>query len=200
MITALGRVRPVPRGDFSLSAVYESLDIVFSGGASFIAKHNAPFTGIPLSNLDYWQLLVSSFSGSSAVNDLYPIGIVISLKVSISPATLFPGTTWEAIPEGTFLMAGGATKVPGGGLNSGYGGSATHTLTEAELPNAPIMSDSGYYMRLSVGGYALPASGSTKYTLTGTISDSDKLRVGGSGAAHNNLPPYRTYYMWERTA
>lgn len=122
----------------------------------------------------------------------YEIGDILITLNSTSPATRFPGTTWAAL-EGVFLLGADGTNYEAGDT----GGAATHTLTKAELPS--------YDLDIYVGTYKL------YYTQTnapsgngvggmGTTGASFMAKSGGSGSAHNNMPPYKTVYMWERTA
>lgn len=61
-------------------------------------------------------------------NTIYPIGAIYLSTVSTPPSTLFGGT-WSQI-QNMFLLAAGTSYAAGT-----TGGSATHTLTTAELPS-----------------------------------------------------------------
>ena len=132
----------------------------------------------------------------------HPVGSVWTSKSPTSPATLFGGA-WEAIPEGAFLMSGGATRVPGGGLDSGYGGSETHAHAEGSL-TAAIGGKAGesylYWRNQSspyTSTYRMPLSGILAANASEMTTGSD---VYGTTAPGGSLPPWRAYYMWERTA
>lgn len=64
---------------------------------------------------------------SSVFNAIYPVGSIYTSTDSTSPASRFGGT-WERIQD-RFLLTAGSTYAAGN-----TGGSATHTLTVAELP------------------------------------------------------------------
>lgn len=105
---------------------------------------------------------------------------------------VYGGDTWTKI-EGMFLL-GQSSSYP---INS-TGGEATHTLTGNEMPNHthankvntqfhPQKDPSNTY------GSAWAVDGATNnlnYSMT----------YAGGGAAHNNMPPYKAVYIWERTA
>lgn len=55
--TVLGRVKPIPRGEWSNSAPYTELDIVSHDGSSYIALQDVP-SGTALSNTSYWDCIV----------------------------------------------------------------------------------------------------------------------------------------------
>jgi hypothetical protein len=95
------------------------------------------------------------------------------------------GGTWEKLPQGTFIRAAGATA-------GGTGGEASHVLTVSEMP-----SHSHPYSRPvgNVGGW--PSIGTGSLTLVG---ETQSTSATGSGAAHNNLPPYKDCHVYERTA
>lgn len=61
----LGRVRPVPRGDWSADADYNILDIVTLQGASYIATRNVP-AGTALEDGAYWQALAEPVAAEEA--------------------------------------------------------------------------------------------------------------------------------------
>ena len=74
------------------------------------------------------------------------------------------------------------------------GGSTTHTLTNAQMPNHThgLPSNIGYY----VGG-----GGQFSFnSVSGGNGNFWNNNTGGSGssAAHNNLQPYITVYFWKR--
>jgi len=156
-------------------------------------------------------------------NLIYPVGSIYMSANSTSPATLFGGT-WERIQD-RFLLAAGSTYAAGG-----FGGEATHTLTEAELPNHRhtfttdsagdhthsldrVLGNSGGNWTGDTAG-DLSGSGrkfgyiDSKYgvkTVTDTGSGGAHTHTGttngtGGNGKHNNMPPYLTVYMWKRTA
>ena len=97
-------------------------------------------------------------------------------------------TTWTQL-EGVFLLGADATYTAGS-----TGGEAEHTLTTAEMPShnhslacrwSGTTGSSGTLGQMDGGGYS--SSG------IGTNST-------GGGQAHNNMPPYKAVYIWERTA
>ena len=133
------------------------------------------------------------------LNMVYPVGSIYMSVNSTSPASLFGGT-WERIKD-RFLLASGDTHAAGS-----TGGEEQHKLTISELPPhnhavAPLGAKGG-----TNGNYEAP----DKY---GAMSGADTLNLSGGNAfyvrntsivgerqAHNNMPPYLTVYMWQRTA
>jgi len=111
------------------------------------------------------------------------------------PATLFGGT-WVLLTSGTFPVAGAATGdyIPGD-ATKGEGGEATHTLSSAEIPahNHPIPAKSGASGFGAWGNVAFPSN-------TGTGTSMNTSNSSGGGGAHNNMPPWKAYYIWEKTA
>ena len=106
---------------------------------------------------------------------------------STSPATRFPGTAWAAI-GGRFLI--GADGVYAAGST---GGEAAHIITIAEMPShghnafaqpvSPAVAWGGVYGARDNGAAYITPTGFT-----------------GGDAAHNNMPPYLSVYIWKRTA
>ena len=149
-------------------------------------------SGIQLGSISITQLLLMA----------HPIGSIYSSTAATSPADLFGGT-WERI-KGAFIWG-----IEDGEQAGITGGEATHTLTEAELPNIwgnlynfalQNSTDSvgvGGKFKLNTGtmysGYATEGSQSD------TRSDSVNFSFGG-GQPHNNMPPYYGAYVWRRTA
>lgn len=122
---------------------------------------------------------------------IYPIGSIYISTNATNPATIFGGE-WEQIKD-TFLLSAGDT------YNAGdTGGEATHTLTVDEMP-----SHTHDYRRQNM--FANDTSPSYGYNAYSSRDASQAVKRDttsgtGGGQAHNNMPPYLTVYMWERTA
>lgn len=152
--------------------------------------------------------LTIGYSTKSEIVDLvYPVGSLYWSSKPTSPATLFGGT-WVQIKD-KFILAAGDSYAQGA-----TGGEATHTLTVAEMPShnhsASSNSTGAHSHELTMGynvadgtgwGKYLPGSDRKLTTNTaGAHSHTITVNNRGSGNAHNNMPPYVTYYCWERTA
>ncbi len=149
---------------------------------------------------------------SALINMLYPIGSVKITTSSANPSTYITGTTW---------VAWGAGKVPVGVDTSDNdfktaektGGEKTHTLTTNEMPAHTHSNAIRFYYPGAEGSFAynagdiLVSTSSADITYKSTAGTSDKAssnvftdKIAGNSAAHNNLQPYITCYMWKRTA
>lgn len=126
--------------------------------------------------------LVKAVIDENAWKVVYPVGSIYMSVNSTSPSTLFGGT-WEQLKD-VFLLAAGDTYSAGS-----TGGEATHTLTVDEVP--------AHSHGIGVTSTAYGGSGSSYFVKSG--SDLNTTYTGG-GAAHNNMPPYLTVYMWKRVA
>lgn len=108
---------------------------------------------------------------------------------SVSPQT-FLGGTWSRIQD-RFLLCAGSTYTAGN-----TGGSATHTLSVAEMPShshtvtIPRTSGTPYFYQNTAATNCFTYDGNNSFTTSSS----------GSGAAHNNMPPYLVVYCWTRTA
>lgn len=126
---------------------------------------------------------------STILSKVYPVGSIYMSVNSASPATLFGGT-WERIKD-QFLLAAGDKYAAGK-----TGGEATHTLTENEIPahrHSIWFPNAGGEQSAAIG-YPEAGSKNTWY------AEASKTAGAGGGAAHNNMPPYLTVYVWKRTA
>lgn len=130
----------------------------------------------------------------------YPVGSVYLSVTDTDPATLFGGT-WERLKD-LFLLAAGDTYAAGA-----TGGEATHALSASELPshahtlpghtfNWGTGIDNTVYAKDAVATSGT-VTGNRLYTMQSSWNKSSNT---GSGAAHNNMPPYLAVYMWKRTA
>lgn len=126
---------------------------------------------------------------STILSKVYPVGSIYMSVNSASPATLFGGT-WERIKD-QFLLAAGDKYAAGK-----TGGEATHKLTENEIPahrHSIWFPNAGGEQSAAIG-YPEAGSKNTWY------AEASKTAGAGGGAAHNNMPPYLTVYVWKRTA
>lgn len=146
---------------------------------------------------------------SALLGKTYPIGSIYMSVSATSPASLFGGT-WERIQD-RFLLAAGSSY--GAGRT---GGAATVSLSASQIPAH------SHWMGLytdSSGSSTIPAwtmylrdrwatnsnwastNGSSKANCTSGATGFGNTDGGsGTGAAHNNMPPYLSVYVWKRTA
>lgn len=127
------------------------------------------------------------------INTIYPVGSIYISANNVSPEVLFGGQ-WEPIRD-VFLLASGDEYIAGE-----TGGEASHTLTTDEMPshNHKVKTDinnSEYNIT-----WAAWTEWTTGYTQVGyeTTASPNGTTYEGGGAAHNNMPPYLTVYMWKR--
>ena len=114
----------------------------------------------------------------------FPIGAIYMSTSSTSPSSLYGGT-WMQIKD-RFLIGAGASYSIGE-----MGGSATHTLTVAEMPS---------HSHTATAGRSSTGSGTRYSSYEGETGTSDTIYstyTGGSGA-HDNMPPYTTVFTWQR--
>ena len=157
------------------------------------------------------------------VDFIYPVGSLFISTTSTNPTT-YLGGTWVRWGQGRVPVSVSDSDSDFGANKTG--GEKTHTLSMAEMPlhshekGALATSDAGEHTHTisgtaastgahehSVSGTAASAgahthdvsgtaasAGSHSHTITGSTASA------GTGIAHNNLPPYITCYMWQRTA
>lgn len=138
-------------------------------------------------------LNAAKLAKTELLDAVYPIGSLYMSVSAAEPNTLFGGT-WERLKD-RFLLAAGDTYAAGA-----TGGEAAHTLTVEEMPiHSHSLSDTIDKNDIKLGYY----TGDTNYALSKRAADYDyniRTNTNGGGAAHNNMPPYLTVYMWKRTA
>ena len=122
------------------------------------------------------------------IDTIYPVGSIYITLNQTPPSKLFPGTYWKQIKD-RFLLSASSTYSA-----LSFGGEATHTLTQNEMPNHQhsiwFPNDGGE--QSAEIGYPKAGSKNTYY------AEASKTADAGGGAAHNNMPPYMAVYMWER--
>lgn len=135
------------------------------------------------------------------LTSVYPVGAIYISTNPTSPASLFGGS-WATI-ENRFLLAQGSL-YPAGST----GGSANVTLTVENMPsheghlydnnyapsNVNIGTATGKFVSSLGGSYGTTGRGwndlGNEYYPAGVSR--------GSGMPHNNMPPYKAVYMWQR--
>lgn len=125
----------------------------------------------------------------------WPIGSIYMTVSNTSPESLFGGT-WERISE-RFLL-GASSSYPAGIT----GGESAHTLTQSELPNYSLSVANGSNVIRSKTGSSADAYVQTQSSGWGIPNWESKtvtVASGGSGKAHNNMPPYLSVWIWKRT-
>lgn len=145
------------------------------------------------------------------IDFVYPIGSLYWSKNSTDPGTLFGGT-WTRVKD-KFILAAGDTYAQGT-----TGGAATVALTTAQLPahshTRGTMQITGTGLRggqdgTCGGAFIKERTGQSNGAAGGYAADygfrasnswSGSTSSVGSGTDHENMPPYVTYYCWERTA
>lgn len=122
---------------------------------------------------------------------IYPIGAIYLSVSATNPAILFGGK-WEQIKD-RFLLAAGDTY-----SNGSTGGEANHILTIEEMPSHKhqIKTNNDDFNNSPNGGnYGTTHDGANTWYNTNWYTENS-----GGNAAHNNMPPYLTVYMWKRVA
>ena len=149
-----------------------------------------------------WKVSINTYTGEISAPGLslaaYPVGAVYISNNSTSPASLFGGS-WTPV-DGVFPRFSAFSE----GIKNG--GSNTHTLTTTEMPSHAhtIRTNDGtntwprYYKTNAKAGdlWNLLAWNSSNSGGNGQ----PYLTNTGGGGAHNNVPYYRTFYAWIRTA
>lgn len=138
-------------------------------------------------------LNAAKLAKAELLDAVYPIGSLYMSVNAADPNTLFGGT-WERLKD-RFLLAAGDTYAAGA-----TGGEAAHTLTKDEMPSHNhSLSDPIDKNSIKLGSM----TGDANWALTKRAASYDynlTTNNTGGGAAHNNMPPYLTVYMWKRTA
>lgn len=118
----------------------------------------------------------------------HPVGSIYQTISPENPSVTFGGGTWERI-EGRFIM-GASDTYPAGST----GGSATHHLTQSEIPNYLLMSNMMHSTGAGIGGWGAPI----RQNDSGYIATEYQLETKGGNQLMNILNPYYSVYIWRR--
>ena len=152
----------------------------------------------------------------SAIIDLiYPVGVFLeTVDGDFNPNTAYTGTTWIQCDGGIMLVSAGGTYAVTSNMKDGGDAEVTLTAAQSGMPahsHGPYAEGYGYMMAkhdVSAGNME-SQSGSGRYYPYQTVSDTNlyaRPTATGTAAArnatsaHNNMPPYKVVYRWQRTA
>lgn len=125
------------------------------------------------------------------LDTIYPVGSIYMSVNNTNPGN-FLGGTWERI-TGRFLLAATDNGDSGASQAAGHtGGEATHTLSISEMPAHTHTTP--YNVEAWRG-----SSGNIRNMVTNGSGGNVTGGSTGGGAAHNNMPPYLSVYVWKRT-
>lgn len=128
------------------------------------------------------------FNAHELLENRSHIGMIIhstTLDTMEKVIAIYGGKTWKKI-EGMFLLGASSDYV----VNS-TGGEKNHTLTTDEMPSHHHGIPHGY-VGLTPAEINISYSDNMK---TGTYQPTTST---GGNQPHNNMPPYKTVYIWER--
>ena len=186
---------------------YSNTNITFSSIASAKQTTDVKYF-INIKGL--WKEFTPDIMKTPSLDLYYPVGSIYQTSnANFDPNVTFGGT-WELITNKFLIGAGDEYE------NGVEGGEATHTLTINEMPshNHGEKSLSGYLYAYAWGdgsssGIVTKTTGAKNMTMSGgstighigyTVDATHTHNANGNGVAHNNLPPYKAVFMWERTA
>lgn len=146
----------------------------------------------------------------------WPVGSIFMNTSGTNPNTLLGGGTWVRWGKGRMPVSLDEAQTEFDAVEE-TGGEKTHVLTEAEMPthnHSGTAASAGdhthqYYdqglgswvnVGTGAGRAAMPDEGERTTIGAGAHTHTVTTENKGGGAAHNNLPPYITVYMWKRTA
>lgn len=167
-------------------------DVTFDGGVLAIKSHNISVNGKMLK--------------AYIANLMYPVGSYYITDDAINPGSdiIFGVGTWERVSERFLLGTSENSKI------GTEGGSATVTLTEAQLPphshNLEYSTNDGSTWSESTlfGRDGAEASNSAYLGVQNGVklysTWKARIKAAGGGQAHDNMPPYRYVCIWRRTA
>lgn len=177
------------------SKTYYKNDLILRGDSLFEVQNTVASGGTWIEGTNIIETTLGELL-SKQTSALSHIGMIIhstTLDTEAKVIAIYGGTQWTKI-EGMFLLGADSTYTIGS-----TGGEATHKLTTSEIP---------------AHNHGLPNAGALSYTMTGGGNDigSSTFRMArdgyqftatknaGGGGSHNNMPPYKAVYIWERTA
>lgn len=157
-----------------------------------------------LAVMSYVQQLRTELDTEKAKQE-YKVGDIFLSFNATNPATVKGYGTWALRGAGQTLVGVDAAQTEFNTVRK-TGGAKTHTLTIAEMPSHTHIQNQHRHTRGATNGavgfqetVSLGNSAARGYSPAGDYATATNQDTGGGGA-HNNLQPYITCYIWERTA
>ena len=121
---------------------------------------------------------------------LYPVGSVYISGSATMPGLISMIGTWVEL-KGRVIVGVDTTQLEFNTVNK-VGGFKTHTLTVGEMPS--------HQHSIARGNYNPNTVVATDFKTINANDGYGATGFTGGNGEHNNLQPYKTKYMWERTA
>ena len=154
-----------------------------------------------LAVMSYVQQLRTELDTEKAKQE-YKVGDIFLSFNATNPATVKGYGTWALVSSGRTLVGVDTAQTEFNTVRK-TGGAKTHTLTNAQLPLLEGTLGHAAGDEAAVTGVFSHAYGYANVIEapggSATVPTRHKFSIGGNGA-HNNLQPYVTCYIWERTA
>ena len=130
------------------------------------------------------------------LDSIYPVGSIYLSVNSSNPGSVFGGSwiPWGSgrVPVGVDVNDSSFETV------EKTGGEKTHKLSVNEMPSHQHITSGSWGVEITAG-YKYTGTFNVNDNANGLLTERQNMKAGG-GAAHNNLQPYITCYMWKRTA
>ena len=182
---------------YATSYLYNSSEVSYDNKASNITSDNVQGA------ID--ELYTQATNYTDLNSRLNPVGTVIystTCDTMAKVVSTYGGTTW--IQHSGYFLYGAKTSVTANNATKNAG-EETHTLTVDEMPSHNHGSSvSGDYLLSNKNGVSRrvnygSGAGQTYYGDTAINRNINGTSYTGGGKAHNNMPPYKNVYIWERT-
>ncbi len=127
---------------------------------------------------------------------IYPVGVIYTSVVSTNPGTFFGFGTWQVFGAGRVLVGVNGNDSDFNASKK-TGGAKTHTLSVAEMPshNHRVKGNNRGTNKHQKFAPALYKDDAETFA-----NDLNSIEATGGSQPHNNMPPYITVYMFQRTA
>ena len=187
----------------SIPIAYRIINAATSGDSIAFGRMSTPGKGfeVDMPATFYQNVTLPESVIKAIILAAHPIGSLYWSDDPTDPSEIFGGT-WQRIKD-KFILAAGDTYEAGS-----TGGEASHTLTREELPDVEIpikknMASNGvdadWYLGYSNAPHTSTGSYENAWISSGVTRETAATTEAlGSGQAIDIMPPYETYYCWQR--